>query len=67
MLAAGCDIALHCSGVMEEMAAVAGAVGEIEPEAKLRLDRAMATVEGRRSTETLEALIAKRDTLLAYA
>src|SRR6185369_483921 len=27
VLAAGCDIALHCSGDMDEMIAVAGAVG----------------------------------------
>jgi len=67
VLAAGCDIVLHCSGVMEEMVAIAEAVGEIGPEAQLRLDRAMATVEGKRSAETVEALIAKRDALLAYA
>ena len=33
VLAAGCDVALHCSGDMAEMAAVAGAVGEIAHEA----------------------------------
>ncbi|WP_157219294.1 beta-N-acetylhexosaminidase [Flavisphingomonas formosensis] len=67
VLAAGCDIVLHCSGVMEEMIAVADAVGEIGAEAKLRLDRAMATVVDKRSAETLEVLVAKRDALLAQA
>lgn len=66
VLAAGCDIALHCSGVMDEMVAAADAVGEIAPEARLRLDRAMATVAAQASGESLDALLTKRDALLAY-
>jgi len=65
VLAAGCDIALHCSGDMAEMEAVAGAVGPIGAEAKARLDRAMATVAGVSPRATLAELIAKRDALMA--
>jgi beta-N-acetylhexosaminidase len=65
VLAAGCDIALHCSGDMAEMEAIAGAVGPIGDQARARLDRAMATVAGRRDGSPAEELIAKRDALLA--
>lgn len=65
VLAAGCDIALHCSGDMAEMEAVAKAVGPIGEKAEARLDRAMATVSGASSSASLEDLIAKRDALLA--
>jgi len=65
VLAAGCDIALHCSGDMAEMEAIAGAVGPIGDAARTRLDRAMATVAGRRSSASLDELAAKRDALLA--
>ncbi|KKC26763.1 beta-N-acetylhexosaminidase [Sphingomonas sp. SRS2] len=65
VLAAGCDIALHCSGDMAEMEAIAGSVGQIGTAAKARLDRAMATVAGARSNTSLDDLIAKRDALLA--
>lgn len=67
VLAAGCDIALHCSGDMAEMIAVAGAVGDIDAGAKTRLDRAMATVAGGADGARYEELAAKRDALLAYA
>jgi beta-N-acetylhexosaminidase len=67
VLAAGCDIALHCSGDMAEMEAVAGAVGEMTPEASARLDRAMATIAGDADDMPFEELVAKRDALLAYA
>ncbi len=40
-LAAGCDIALHCSGDFAEMKAVAAAAGEIAPPAAARLNAAM--------------------------
>lgn len=58
---AGCDIALHCSGDMAEMEAVAAALGEITPQAAVRLERAMAWAE----RKTMAALIAARDALLA--
>ncbi|RYD84153.1 MAG: beta-hexosaminidase, partial [Sphingomonadales bacterium] len=65
VLAAGCDIALHCSGNMAEMEAIAGAVGAIDAPAKARLDRAMATVAGTKASPPLEELIATRDALIA--
>jgi beta-N-acetylhexosaminidase len=68
VLAAGCDIALHCSGDMAEMLAVAGAVGPILPAARARLDRAMATVAPVVvEPERLAALLHHRDALLALA
>jgi len=66
-LAAGCDIALHCSGKMEEMLEVASAVGEIKPQSRARLDRAMATIADAGENAPYEELAAKRDALLAYA
>jgi beta-N-acetylhexosaminidase len=64
---AGCDAALHCSGVMEEMVAVAGALGEMTETSRERLDRAMATVADAGETPPYEELASKRDQLLAYA
>ncbi|TZG27733.1 beta-N-acetylhexosaminidase [Sphingomonas montanisoli] len=64
-LAAGCDIILHCSGKLEEMEAVAGAVGPISDVAKSRLDRAMATIEGAISSRSLADLMAERDAMMA--
>ncbi|WBO22033.1 beta-N-acetylhexosaminidase [Sphingomonas abietis] len=66
-IAAGSDIALHCSGDMAEMAAVAGALGPIAAESQERLQRAMATIATRAPDESFEALAAKRDSLLALA
>jgi beta-N-acetylhexosaminidase len=67
VLAAGCDVALHCSGDFAEMEACVGAVDGIGREAKARLERAMATVAVAADTASFEELIAKRDALLAYA
>ncbi|PTQ11485.1 beta-N-acetylhexosaminidase [Sphingomonas oleivorans] len=67
VLAAGCDIALHCSGDFAEMRAIVDAVGEIRPEGAERLARAMATVAGAAVPASFEELVAKRDALLAYA
>jgi beta-N-acetylhexosaminidase len=64
---AGCDAALHCSGVMEEMVAVAGAFGEMTAASRERLDRAMTTVAEAGETPAYEELASKRDQLLAYA
>jgi beta-N-acetylhexosaminidase len=64
-LAAGCDVALHCDGRMDNMASVAEAVGALTPEAEARLARAMAmrfTPDG--EMDFAEA-VAKRDALLA--
>jgi beta-N-acetylhexosaminidase len=66
-IAAGCDVALHCSGEMADNEAVAGALGEISEAASARLARAMSGIEGKVSATGYEALAAKRDALLAYA
>lgn len=65
VIAAGCDIALHCSGDMDEMQACAKGVTTIAPRSRERLDAAMATIAAAANGTSLEALIAKRDALLA--
>jgi beta-N-acetylhexosaminidase len=66
-LAAGCDLALHCSGAMAEMEAIAARLGAIgEPSAR-RLKRAMARIAGKTSPQTYEELAAKRDALLSLS
>lgn len=67
VIAAGCDIALHCSGDMAEMEAVAGALAPISAAGYDRLERAMATVATAATSERFEALVAQRDSLLALA
>ncbi|WCT73419.1 beta-N-acetylhexosaminidase [Sphingomonas naphthae] len=67
VLAAGCDVALHCSGDMAEMEQCASAVGPIGDRAAERLARAMATIAAEPDEARLDDLIAKRDALLAYA
>lgn len=67
VVAAGCDVALHCSGNMAEMKAVASAIPHMSADGHERLARAMALtrldVEG---IDFAEA-IATRDMLLAQA
>lgn len=41
-IAAGCDVVLHCNGRLDEMEAVAAAVPELEGEATVRADAALA-------------------------
>jgi beta-N-acetylhexosaminidase len=65
VIAAGCDIALHCSGEMAEMEAVAGALATIGEGARERLDRAMATIAGVAPESDFAEFTAKRDALLA--
>jgi beta-N-acetylhexosaminidase len=64
-VAAGCDVALHCDGKMENMLLVAKAVPALSPEGEARLSRAMALTftpqEGMGFAEAIE----KRDALLA--
>ena len=67
VIAAGCDIALHCSGDMDEMHACAKGVTTITARAKERLDAAMATIAGTADATPFDTLIAKRDALLALA
>jgi beta-N-acetylhexosaminidase len=64
---AGCDVGLHCSGVMEEMVAISSAVGEIRPASQERLQRAMETIASPAEGPAFEELAARRDALLAYA
>ena len=66
VVAAGCDAALHCSGDMAEMVAVAGAVGEMNEAGRERLARAMAGLAASEGG-SYEELAEKRDRLLAYA
>jgi beta-N-acetylhexosaminidase len=66
VVAAGCDAALHCSGKMEEMVAVAGAVPALSGEGESRLARAMAaTLIDHEDGPAFDESIAKRDALLA--
>jgi len=67
VVAAGCDLALHCSGAAEDNEAIAGALGTISPEAAARLERALARIAGRVPARGYGELAAKRDALLAYA
>jgi len=65
VIAAGCDVGLHCSGDMDEMLACVKGVGEISPRGRERLDAAMATIAGGADGAAFDDLIAKRDALLA--
>jgi beta-N-acetylhexosaminidase len=67
VVAAGCDIALHCSGEMDEMIAVAKAVPAMSMESEARLARAMAGIMIEPDGPDFAEAIAKRDTLLALA
>lgn len=64
-LAAGCDVALHCSGAMTDMVAIAERVPNIAAAATERLARAMAAIEPADGSSSIAALVAKRDELLA--
>ncbi len=65
VVAAGCDVALHCSGKMEEMVAVAGAVPAMSDEGDARLARAMASTMIDDDGPDFAEAVAKRDALLA--
>lgn len=67
VIAAGCDLALHCSGDMAEMVEVAEGVGAMTDKARDRLDRAMATIRDAGEGAPYDELVARRDALLAYA
>jgi beta-N-acetylhexosaminidase len=67
VVAAGCDVALHCSGKMDEMTAVAAAVPKLSAEGEDRLTRAMATTMIESEGPDFAEAIATRDTLLALA
>ena len=65
VIAAGCDVALHCSGKMDEMVAVAAAVPAMSAEGHDRLERAMAETRIDLDRIDFAEEIAKRDQLLA--
>ena len=64
---AGCDVALHCSGKMDEMIAVASAVPVMTPEGEDRMARAMAGTRIDLDSVDFAEEISKRDQLLALA
>jgi beta-N-acetylhexosaminidase len=66
-VAAGCDVALPCNGVLEDNIAIAKVIGEISPEGAQRLERAMAGVQVDDDGADLAQSLAKRDELLALA
>jgi beta-N-acetylhexosaminidase len=65
VVAAGCDVALHCSGKMDEMIAVAAAVPAMSADGDARLARAMASTMVEDEGPIFADAIAKRDALLA--
>lgn len=67
VIAAGCDVALHCSGKMAEMVEVASAVPAMSAEGHERLTRAMAGTRVEPDHLDFAEEIAKRDQLLALA
>ena len=67
VVGAGCDVALHCSGKMEEMVLVAAAVPAMSADGEARLARAMATILVEDDGADLAEALAKRDALLALA
>lgn len=62
-MAAGCDIALHCKGVLDQMEAVAEAAGDMGPET---LRRAAAALAARHAPDVVDlaALRAEHDALI---
>ena len=64
-VAAGCDVALHCDGKMENMLLVADAVPALSPEGEARLARAMALTFTPQDGMDFAAAVEKRDALLA--
>ena len=66
-VAAGCDVALPCNGVLADNVAIAEALGEISPEGAERLARAMAVTVRETDGPDFAESIATRDALLALA
>ena len=64
-VAAGCDVALHCDGKIDNMRLVAAAVPAMTPEAEARLARAMAMRFIPDDAMDFAEAVAKRDALLA--
>jgi len=66
-LAAGCDLALHCNGKMEEMAAVAAASPDLEGEGLRRLEAALAQLKEPEPFAREEAEEARAEALAVFA
>ncbi len=64
-LAAGCDIALHCSGVLAESAAVVQEAGRISDATQARLESAASLARSQRRPLVRADLIRERDAALA--
>jgi beta-N-acetylhexosaminidase len=62
---AGCDVALHCSGVMAEMESIAAVIPDLSAEGEARLARAMAGTLNEADDIDFAEAVAKRDALLA--
>jgi beta-N-acetylhexosaminidase len=67
VVAAGCDVALHCTGTMAEMVSVAASVPAMTREAQARLERALATIAPDDDGPSFAECVDKRDQLLALA
>jgi beta-N-acetylhexosaminidase len=66
-VAAGCDVALPCNGVLADNVEIARSLADISPEGAERLARAMATTMLEADGPDFAESLAKRDTLLALA
>lgn len=64
-VAAGCDVALPCSGVLSENIEIANALGDLTNEGVERLARAMAIESAKRDGPDFAECTATRDALLA--
>ena len=67
VVAAGCDVGLHCTGKMDEMVSVANAVPAMTAEGRERLARAMDSIAADDDGPPFAECVAKRDELLALA
>ena len=64
-LAAGCDLAMHCSGRLEHSRAVLHIVPDVTPETLARMHRARALAQSSRQPLDRSALLADQEALLA--
>ncbi len=64
-LAAGCDVALHCSGVLAETESVLATIPPMPPATRARLAAAAAMATSSRMNLDIPALAAERTSLLA--
>src|SRR5206468_1381977 len=65
VLAAGCDVALHCSGKLEEMQEAVAAAGALTPAAQRRWAQARAQIAAPPAPADRTALQGELDRLLA--